>query len=299
MGCGGEISPGLTLHPSVRQQVALTLPLYLRRNKVVSQIPSFWALVLEQAPPDIDQYIQPSDSSLLLSSLTSLRVSRFELENPDSASGGDPRSVSIAWKFSPNEYFEDEELVKKFWYRKGAAGWCGLVSEPVRINWKKGKDLTGGLLQLVCDAWDEEQKAKANGEKDGKKDLTPLQKALQKKIANTSTGGLSFFAWFGFTGRRISEKQSREAYARESEKREARKAGKKVAEAEEDDDDEDEEDIRMSLEIFPDGDELAISITEDLWPGAIKYFSLSPPSFPTGQDPQHLYKRGFQEHVNT
>ncbi|KAA8573468.1 hypothetical protein EYC84_005053 [Monilinia fructicola] len=238
------------------------------------QIPSFWALVLEQAPPDIDQYIQPSDSSLLLSSLTSLRVSRFELENPDSASGGDPRSVSIAWKFSPNEYFEDEELVKKFWYRKGAAGWCGLVSEPVRINWKKGKDLTGGLLQLVCDAWDEEQKAKANGEKDGKKDLTPLQKALQKEDCKYEHGRIKFLrmVWI-HRSKRISEKQSREAYARESEKREARKAGKKVAEAEEDDDDEDEEDIRMSLEIFPDGDELAISITEDLWPGAIKYFT--------------------------
>jgi hypothetical protein len=29
----------------------------------------------------------------------------------------------------------------------------------------------------------------------------------------------------------------------------------------------------MSLEIFPDGDDLAVAITEDLWPGAIKYFS--------------------------
>jgi hypothetical protein len=34
----------------------------------------------------------------------------------------------------------------------------------------------------------------------------------------------------------------------------------------------------MSLEIFLDGDDLAVAITEDLWPGAIKYFSASAPS---------------------
>ncbi|KAB8303986.1 hypothetical protein EYC80_005338 [Monilinia laxa] len=257
----------------IRQQVSLTQPLYIRRNKIISQIPNFWALVLEQAPPDIDQYIQPSDSALLLSSLTSLHVSHFELENQKSAIGGDPRSVSITWTFSPNEYFDDEKLVKKFWYRKSVGGWCGLVSEPVRINWKKGKDLTGGLLDLVCESWDEEQKSQANGEKDGKKDLTPQQKALEKKMANTSMGGLSFFAWFGFIGRRISAEESQGANARDLEKREARKNGEKVAEAEDDEDEEDDEDLGMSLEIFPDGDDLAIAITEDLWPGAIKYFT--------------------------
>ncbi|RAL62842.1 hypothetical protein DID88_004684 [Monilinia fructigena] len=240
----------------IRQQVSLTQPLYTRRNKIISQIPNFWALVLEQAPPDIDQYIQPSDSALLLSSLTSLHISHFELENPKSAVGGDPRSVSITWNFSPNEYFEDEKIGQEV---------------------LKGKDLTGGLLDLVCDSWDEEQKIQANGEKDGKKngkkDLTPQQKALEKKMANTSMGGLSFFAWFGFIGRRISAEASQEANAREVEKREARKNGEKVAEAEDDEDEEDDEDLGMSLEIFPDGDDLAIAITEDLWPGAIKYFT--------------------------
>lgn len=269
----------LTSFPSVRHQVSLTRPLYARRNKTISQIPNFWALVLEQAPPDIDQYIQPSDSALLLSSLTSLRVSHFELEGPESVTGGDPRSVSITFAFSPNEYFEDEVLVKKFWYRKSIGGWCGLVSEPVKIYWKKGKDLTGGLLDLVCDAWDAEQKTKASRAKDAKKSLTSQQKALEKKIANTSMGGLSFFAWFGFIGRRVSEDESKEANARESAKRDARKSGKKVAEPDDDEDQEegDDEDLGMSLEIFPEGDDLAIALTEDLWPGAIKYFSWSTP----------------------
>ncbi|KAF7853644.1 hypothetical protein EAF04_010635 [Stromatinia cepivora] len=258
----------------IRQQVSLTQPLYIRRNKTISQIPNFWALVLEQAPPDIDQYIQPSDSALLLSSLTSLHVSHFELEDSTTATGGDPRSVSITWIFSSNEYFEDEKLVKKFWYRKSLGGWCGLVSEPVRIHWKKGKDLTGGLLDMVCDAWDEEQKSKLSGGDEKKaKNMTPQQKSLEKKMANTSMGGLSFFAWFGFIGRRISEEESKEANARELAKREARKKGKKATEAEDDEDEEDDEELGMSLEIFPDGDDLAIAITEDLWPGAIKYFT--------------------------
>lgn len=257
----------------IRQQVSLTRPLYIRRNKTISQIPNFWALVLEQAPPDIDQYIQPSDSALLLSSLTSLHVSHFELEDSTTASGGDPRSVSITWTFSSNEYFEDEKLVKKFWYRKSLGGWSGLVSEPVRIHWKKGKDLTGGLLDMVCDTWDEEQKNKSSGDDEKKaKNMTAQQRALEKKMANTSMGGLSFFAWFGFIGRRISEEESEEANARELTRREARKKGKKVTEPEDDEDEEDEE-LGMSLEIFPDGDELAIAITEDLWPGAIKYFT--------------------------
>ncbi|KAM3077356.1 hypothetical protein ACMFMG_006706 [Clarireedia jacksonii] len=261
----------------IRQQVALTAPLYTRRTKITSQIPNFWPLVLEQAPPDIDQYIQPSDSALLLSSLLSLHVSHFELEDTKTP-GGDPRSVVISWEFSSNDYFEDAKLEKKFWYRRSLdGGWSGLVSEPVRIKWKKGKDLTSGLLDMVCNAWDVEQKeGKVGGEK--KKELTKEQKVLKKKIESTGMGGMSFFAWFGFIGRRISAEESKEANAKEERRREAQKKGEKVEDEEEEQEedeevDEDEEDLSTSLEIFPDGDELAIAITEDLWPGAIKYFT--------------------------
>ncbi|CZT02299.1 related to phosphatase 2a inhibitor [Rhynchosporium graminicola] len=216
----------------IRQQIALSNPLYERRSKTVSQIPNFWPLVLEQAPPDIDQYIQPSDSALLLSSLLSI---------------------------------------------------------------SEGRDLTGGLLELVIKAWETEQKAsaassagaKANGKAD-KERLTPEQKILKRKIGNTGMGGLSFFAWFGFIGRKISEEESREAMRIEKEKREKRKAAKSSSEApestgeEEEEEEEDEEegqdpeaeeDQDIDLEIFPDGDDLAIAITEDLWPSAIKYFT--------------------------
>ncbi|KAH8805956.1 NAP family protein-like protein [Xylogone sp. PMI_703] len=262
----------------IRQQVTLTAPLYVRRQQTVSQIPNFWPLVLEQAPPDIDQYIQPSDSALLLSSLISLSVTHFELDDPK----GDPRSVAIKWQFAPNDYFEDQVLEKKFWYRRAPDGWAGLVSEPVKIEWKKGKDLTGGLSDLVYNAWGIEQKENAAGKKkeEGKrkKELTPEQKALKKKIENTGMGGLSFFAWFGYIGRRVTAEESLAATEKERQERQARKDGKQKAAAAEDkladeDEEDEEEDIDLSLEIFPDGDELALAITDDLWPGAIKYFT--------------------------
>ncbi|PMD37797.1 NAP family protein-like protein [Hyaloscypha variabilis F] len=237
----------------IRKQVLLTAPLYARRSKTISQIPNFWPLVLEQAPPDIDQYIQPSDSALLLSSLLSLSVSHFEItENGH----GDPRSVSVRFEFAENEYFEDKVLEKKFWYRRSRDGWSGLVSEPVPIRWKKDRDLTGGLLDMVVKAWEGEKTTasrNSNGAVKGKGGLSPEQKALKKKIENTGMGGLSFFAWFGFIGRHVSAEESAAATAAEKQKR--------------------EDDVGMSLEIFPDGDDLAVAFTEDLWPGAIKYFT--------------------------
>lgn len=237
-------------------------------------------MVLEQAPPDIDQYIQPSDSALLLSSLTSLSVSHID-------TALDPRSVSIRWEFSENDHFDDAVLEKKFWYRKKETGFAGLVSEPVEIRWKsKEKDLTGGLLRLALEAWEEEKKLTAvNGSSDEKKKQEGLgekQKALKKRIESTSMGGVSFFAWFGYIGQRVTAEEDRKARAAEKESREKRKSERNSEEQSvqtlaEGDDDDDEDDPSYDLEIFPDGDELALAITDDLWPGAIKYFSMEFP----------------------
>ena len=143
------------------------------------------------------------------------------------------------------------------------------MSEPVKIQWKKDRDLTGGLLDMVCAAYAVDQNSPS------KTGLTPEQKVLKKKIDSTGMGGLSFFAWFGFIGRRISAEESREANRIEKEKRQARQEKKDLPEevADEEEEEEEEDDVGMSLEIFPDGDDLAIAMTEDLWPSAIKYFS--------------------------
>jgi hypothetical protein len=284
----------LIIQSTVRKQVLLTAPLYSRRSKTISQIPNFWPLVLEQAPPDIDQYIQPSDSALLLSSLQNLSVSHFEIDGEDGARG-DPRSVSIRFEFAENEYFEDTVLEKRFWYRRSRDGWSGLVSEPVPIKWKKDRDLTGGLLDMVVKAWEADRassKSTGSGAVKAMGGLSPEQKALKKKIENTGMGGLSFFAWFGFIGRHISAEESAAATALERQKRaqrEARKTSKRKSmsrsrsstpssdgEEEAAGSEGSDDDVGMSLEIFPDGDDLAVAFTEDLWPGAIKYFSELP-----------------------
>ncbi len=222
--------------------------------------------------------------------------------------------MSVRFEFAENEYFEDKVLEKKFWYRRSRDGWSGLVSEPVPIRWKKDRDLTGGLLDMVVKAWEVEKTTasrNSNGAVKGKGGLSPEQKALKKKIENTGMGGLSFFAWFGFIGRHVSAEESAAATAAEKQKRAAREARKNnkrksrsrsrssTPSSDEEEDSEQgvegEDDVGMSLEIFPDGDDLAVAFTEDLWPGAIKYFSTSF-SFLffyiriIANDPQHKHK---------
>ncbi|TVY34247.1 putative nucleosome assembly protein [Lachnellula subtilissima] len=235
----------------IRKQTELTTPLYASRQKTLSTIPNFWPLVLEQAPPDIDQYIQPSDSALLLSSLTSFSVSRFEAP-------AEPRSIALRFEFSDNEYFEDAVLEKRFWYRRAADGWQGLVSEPVGIRWREGRDLCGGLLGLVGKAYASSPAATPASKKEK---TTTKVTAEQKELAKTieSTG----------MGRRISAEENAAAVE------EARKGGARKLEEGGGDEGEDMEDLEldMSLEIFPDGEELALAFADDLWPGAIKYFT--------------------------
>lgn len=258
--------------PTVRHQVKATKALYEKRAALVAKIPGFWPLVLEQAPPGVDEHIQPSDAALLLSALTSLEVTHFELDDPE----GDPRSIAIKFTFSENEYFEDSVLEKKFWYRHADKGdWAGLVSEPVDIRWKKDQDLTQGLLAQAVKLWNGEQEKAASG---GKKveGWTDDRKALKEKIESIGLGGISFFAWFGYVGRRVSAEESKTALAEEKERRKLRQEGKEVPEddtVEEGEDDDDEIAIEEDLEIFPEGDDLAVCISEELWPDAIKYFS--------------------------
>ncbi|KAI3323278.1 nucleosome assembly protein [Xylariaceae sp. AK1471] len=261
----------------IRQQYALSKPLFEKREKLVAKIPNFWPLVIEQAPPDVDQYIQPSDSAVLLSSLTSISVSHFEIEN---GGKGDPRSIAIKIEFAENEYFENKVLEKKFWYRRSKDGYSGLVSEPVPIKWKAGKDLTQGLLDLVIKVWEQDkEQGQANGASKDKKtkreDWTADQKALREKIDAFGLGGVSFFCWFGYRGEDISAEES--VIAVEEDKKRRAKGGEgkspELKEAEEDEEDDDDEEDPLALEIFPDGDDLAVAFSEDLWPSAIKYFT--------------------------
>ncbi|WDK12041.1 hypothetical protein CGRA01v4_03320 [Colletotrichum graminicola] len=246
----------------VRKQYELSKPLYEKRAAVISKIPNFWALVFEQSPAEIDEHIQPSDAALLLSSLKNVAVSRPEIDNGQA--NGDPRSLTIRFEFNENEYFEDTVVEKTFWYRHSKS-YSGLVSEPVDIKWKDGKDLTEGLLSLAKKVYDQGPITPGN--------LTPEAEALKSKVEETGMGGVSFFTFFGFVGKRISPEESAAVLAKELADLQARKEGKKTDEEEDDKEEEAKDQVQFELEICPDGDDIAVAIATDLWPEALHYFT--------------------------
>lgn len=287
----------------MRKSVPLLTPLFKKRNEIISSPEvqgDFWIRVFASAPADIDEYILPTDAAILGAALKNLTVERFEV---DANGNGEPRSLRFTFDFQAGEenpFFENTQLVKEFYWRKEVTKttsgkrsvWEGLVSEPVRINWKKDMDVTKGLLDAACDLYDAEKKG-------GDRKKLPQWEALVKKVAEAeaeadaeeeedddedepmnpvSPAGVSFFAFFGYRGRDVSAEKSRESFKEEEERWAKISRGEKV-EGEDDDDEEDDEDDELfddleDAEIFPDGEELAISIAEDLWTDAMRYYGM-------------------------
>lgn len=268
----------------MRQNYILTKPIYAKRAQLIERIPNFWAIVVEEAPEDIDHRIQPCDTAVL-STLQSIEVSRFEISE-SAPHTGDPRSLKITFAFGENAWFTDRILVKSFWQRRARDGWTGLVSEPVQICWKKGKDLTEGLLNDVVQIFELEKGMKKIQEPAGS-DLPSkwpekrsnlheqLVQKLIRKLEETPQDALSFFAWFGYRGRNMSAEESAEAIVKEKQKREQWNSQDGVL-RNESRDGEKEDEVKencFDYEIYPAGEDLAIAISEDMFPGAIKYFS--------------------------
>ncbi|KGO74364.1 Nucleosome assembly protein (NAP) [Penicillium italicum] len=277
----------------LRHSIKLTAPLIQKRSEIIN-IPDvqaeFWMRVFASAPPEIDEYILSRDAQVLGESLKNMNVERFEL---DAQCNGEPRSLRFTFEFKTGEenpFFTNEKLVKEFYWRqkvsKNAAGktrtWEGLVSEPVRINWKKDMDLTKGMLDAACDL------AEAEKKKGGDRRKLPEFAALVKKVEEAeaeadaeddededpSPVGMSFFGFFGYRGRDVSAAQSKEA-AKEIEARWAKiQKGEDIEDAGDSDseDEEDESEGLEEIEIFPYGDSLAVSIAEDIWPDALSYY---------------------------
>lgn len=239
----------------------MSKPVYEKRQQVIAKIPNFWPLVFEQVPPEIDHYIQPTDSEIIGTSLTGLEVKRFEID--ESGENGEPKSLSFRFEFSENDFFTDKVLEKKFWYRRSEKGWAGLISEPVKINWKKGKDTTHGLGDAAIKLF-EARKAAGDMHKSDLKE----HKAIMKLLENWNGENTSFFTWFAYV--------SVVPYITAEESAQATKKAKeaKTEEEEIEDVDEDIENLAAEhAEVHEAGDDLANLIAEDVWPGAIKYFS--------------------------
>ncbi|KAI6800010.1 nucleosome assembly protein family [Hortaea werneckii] len=249
-----------------RKQHELSKPLYAKRAEAVSKIPNFWPLVMEQAPMEIEDYITPLDSAIFAEHLTNLTVTRPELEEGKS---GNPKTFSIKFEFSENEYFEDKVLEKTFWHRRAADDWVGLVSEPVKIHWKKGKDSTDGLTNAALALFEARKKVG-----DFKSHAVPEYKALEKKV-EANGGNTSFFTWFGWVSNRryVTAEESEKANKEYAQRKAARKGGEKpdaplVEKQEEEDDEEDD----SMVEVHAAGEEIAVTISDEMWPNAIKLF---------------------------
>ncbi|EWC47411.1 hypothetical protein DRE_00379 [Drechslerella stenobrocha 248] len=227
---------------TMKYQIKQTAPLYTRRNDLTSSIPTFWPTVLDSVP-DFDQHVAPQDVEPI-SAITAVNVVR-----PDAAR--EPRDFIVEISFDParNEWFEEETLRKRFWHRSERGD--GLVSEPVEITWREGKDLSGGETGRVCAAWKDRKNAAAGGDKGkgkGKASANGGQKKGKKALEERLAGGQpSFFTWFAWVGKG--------AWIDDEE------------EAEEEDDEEGENE-----DLFNHGDELALTIADDVYPNAIKYF---------------------------
>ncbi|KAL4758999.1 histone chaperone napB [Aspergillus foveolatus] len=280
----------------MRRSIVELRPLYEKRAKIVAhpEVQSnFWVRVLSNASGDVDQYITPADAAILGSALKNLTVERFEVNEKGE---GEPRSIRLTFEFhtgEANPFFENEKLVKELYWRKQvfttASGkkrtWDGLVSEPVRINWKKDMDVTKGLLDATCDLFEAEKKG-------GSRRELPEFKKLQEKLAEVEAlerdedddnddedplghpSGESFFNFFGYRGSDVTAEQSAAATKEEQEKFEKLLKGESV-EDDEADEDEDVDDDFEEIESFPAGSELAVALAEDLWPNALKYYAQS------------------------
>ncbi|EEH23214.2 hypothetical protein PABG_05425 [Paracoccidioides brasiliensis Pb03] len=327
---------------ALRASVSLLRPLYARRTALITAKlteTDFWPRVFSHAPEEVDKFILPSDADIIGSCLRNLTVERFSVN--EKGDEGEPRNLRFTFEFKTdpevNEWFDTGadgnanasadgivKIVKEFYWRKSIGRserngrrrvWEGLVSEPVRIQWRsKEVDPTKGLLDAACNLAEAERKV---GE--GKKVTVEQRLELSEyetvvtEVAKVEAeahlhadcsddenhdhdhdhdhdderpSGISFFAWFGYRGRDISAEESEAAVKEDEvywakvaggeeveEEKEKEEAGKEGEEEDEDDyDDDDDEDGLMNAEIFPDGDELAVALSEDLWENALKYY---------------------------
>lgn len=237
--------------PLARRKEQALKPLYTKRQKLLNNLEGFWPIVFQNAPQELAEFFTPLDLDIL-STLKSFSVERYQIQ---SETEGEPRSVRFTFEFSPNEYLEDKVLVKEVEYRSGPGVSEGFVSAPVPIKWKnKNMDPTRGLLAAAFELYQAEQTLNNEGggvdpvERESLWQNEKLHDLLVKE--DESDEDLSFFNWFGFRGAVLQPDNAESDHE------------------DEDEDSDDEPETLLDVEIFPPGEELTISLAEDLWPTA-------------------------------
>ena len=271
---------------SLRQKEQALAPLYLKRQTLLSRIPQFWPTVLRNAPESILPAFTLTDLSIL-SHLTNLTITRPDII---SAEKGDPRSLRFVFTFAPNDIFSDTQLVKEYKYHADREPHQNPTSVPVPIKWKsKRVDPTHGVLDLAIDLYKAEQAFKASSDKKGQEiELDPQEREalwqyekLLGKLDELNEEQHSFFNWFGYRGWVGPMPQKGQTNGKPGEMAKQNKSASEDKvnggdDAEDDwEDEEGDEDAALDVEIFPDGDELAVSFAEDFWPNVMDFFSTS------------------------
>ena len=241
----------------VRRKEHALIPLYETRTALLSQIPQFWSTVFLNAPEEIQQVYDPADIGVL-SAITNFNVERYGIT---SAEKGEPRSLRFTFEFGENELIEDKFVTKEFEYSER-----GLVSRSVGLKWKKGRDLTSGVLGRAVELEAAEGalgvKEMEDGEREGLWQYEKLRERLEiVDEEDDGRGEGSFWRWFGYRGPVRGRKEKKEMEEKNGE---------------DESEDEDEDDGMLDVEIFPAGEEIAIMLAEDLWPNVMDYFSESP-----------------------
>jgi hypothetical protein len=272
---------------AMAKKVIQMAPVLAQRQKTIEKIPGFWAVVFDNAAVELEAAITPTDTEVFAKAMTGLEVSRPEIpagaSHTDSGLDkfGEPRSVSITFHFKENEWFSDRSLTKTLAFRHTKDGSTGLVSEPVRINWKAGKDLTEGLTDAAYELWSAQKQmpsqkldaalsAQDRKARDTEAKELPQYKALVKLLEEKVNGAISFFNFFSYRGRWTSAAENDQVLAETRARREAALAGQEVEDEEEDEDEFDY--AEEEAETFPPGHDVAVTIAEDIWPDAIDYF---------------------------
>ncbi|KAJ5708045.1 hypothetical protein N7488_007846 [Penicillium malachiteum] len=148
----------------LRQAALLFRPLMTERQKIID-LPDvqvdFWLRAISHCS-QFNEYITIKDAEILREALQTFTIQHFEM---DEQGKGEPRSLRFIFEFKKNRFFHNTRLVKDLYWRKRLVNQeksiCirdGLVSEPVRINWKSGVDPTRGLLDAACNLADAEKR---------------------------------------------------------------------------------------------------------------------------------------------
>ncbi|KFA70187.1 hypothetical protein S40285_04421 [Stachybotrys chlorohalonatus IBT 40285] len=276
---------------TMAKKIIQMAPILAQRQHTIDKVPGFWGIVFDSATVELEATITPPDMAIIANSLVRLEVQRPEIPSNASYNDsgldkfGEPRSITINFYFKENEWFTDNVLSKTFFFRYTKHGGAGLVSDPIKINWKPGKDITKGLTDAAYNLWAAQKQTPsqqldavlskdARKARDAQARELPQFKALAKQLKDREDDSddedISFFNFFSYRGRWTSAAEDKEARAETQARRSAALAGKDDEEEEDDDDDEDL--VEEAVETFPLGHDIAVTIAEDIWPDAIDYF---------------------------